>query len=297
MGSRLDSDNYWLRNSRMNRRRWLAGATTTTAGAAAFAMVGCGDSDDAASPTAGGGAAGVGAVTPSASPTAEPVGKKGGELRVAMDNDPVSLDPHIESSYRTQWVIGAVYNRLLNLTSDLVIRPELATSWEQPDPTTLTLKLQQGVKFQNVAPVNGRVFNAEDVIWNLTRIATNKPEFQRRYMFEAITGMTAPDANTVQIKLAQPFAPLLGYLANPFNSMAPKEAAADTGDLRTKAIGTGPFLYKEGQKGVAYKLARNPDYWEKDRPYLDAMTVSVVPQIPSRQAGFRAKQLDIEPMD
>lgn len=289
------SENYWLRRQTLSRRRWLGGAATLGVGASALAMVGCGDDDAVAkvTPTAPGGG---GAGTAVASPTTEAVGKRGGELRVAMDRDPVSLDPHIEASYRTQWAVGGAYNRVLGLTSDLSIGPELAASREQPDPTTLTLKVQQGVKFHNVAPVNGRVLTAEDIIWNLERIRTNKPEFQRRYMFETIDSMTAPDANTVILKLKQPFAPLLAYLANPFTVIAPKELVDANGDLRTKAIGTGPFMLSDVQKGVSYKSVRNPDYWEKNRPYLDAYTLQVVPQDASRVSAFRAKQLDIEPM-
>ena len=289
-----NSENYWLRRQTLSRRRWLGGAATLGVGASALAMVGCGDDDDAAgaSPTGSGG----GASTAVASPTAAAAGKRGGELRVAMDRDPVSLDPHIEASYRTQWAVGGAYNRVLGLTSDLAIGPELAASREQPDSTTLTLKVQQGVKFHNVAPVNGRVLTAEDIIWNLNRIRTDKPEFQRRYMFEAIDSMTAPDANTVIIKLKQPFAPLLAYLSNPFTVIAPKELVDASGDLRTKAIGTGPFMLSDVQKGVSYKSVRNPDYWEKDRPYLDAYTLQVIPQDASRVSAFRAKQLDIEPM-
>ena len=286
------SNDFWLRRARVSRRRWLAGTATATAGAAALLAAACGGGEKDAPATGATGtireaAPSTGAATP------EPAGKPGGEIRAAMDQDPVSLDTHIEASYRTQWVVQGAYNRLLDLSSDLVIGPELATSWEQPDPTTLTLKLRDGVKFQNVVPANGRVFMADDVVWNITRIATNRPEFQRRYMFEEVTSVTAPDASTVVIKLRQPFAPLLAYLANPFNGMAAKEAAGD-GDLRTKVLGTGPFLYKEGQKGVAYKLAKNPDYWQRERPYLDGLSVSIIPDAGSRVGALRARQLDIE---
>lgn len=291
MGTRDQGADSRRWGTRVSRRRWLAGATAT--GAASLVAVACGGGDT--KQTAATGTVGTirEAATATGSATPEAAGKPGGEIRAAMDQDPVSFDTHIEASYRTQWVVQGAYNRLLDLSSDLVIGPELATSWEQPDPTTLTLKLRDGVKFHNVAPANGRVLTAEDVVWNINRIATNKPEFQRRYMFEDVTSITAPDANTVVIKLRQPFAPLLAYLANPFNGVAAREAAAD-GDLRTKVLGTGPFVYKEGQKGVAYKLVKNPDYWQKDRPYLNGLTISIIPDANTRLDTFRAKQLDIE---
>ncbi|MDA0300963.1 MAG: ABC transporter substrate-binding protein, partial [Chloroflexi bacterium] len=153
---------------------------------------------------------------------------------------------------------------------------------------------QQGVKFHNVAPVNGRALTAEDIVWSIQRISTNKPQFQRRYMFDAIDKITATDANTVNIKLKQPFSPLFAYMANPCTVVTPKEALTDKGDFRTVAVGTGPFVFKSGQKGVSYKWEKNPAYWEKGMPYLDSYTLNVIPDAATRLSSLRAKQLDLE---
>ncbi len=276
----------------MTRRKWLGGAATIGAGASAFALVGCGDDDDdGATPTAPGSTTAPGE-TPS--PTEVAQGRPGGTLRVAVDRDPVSLDPHIEASYRTQWSVGGAYNRPLALSSDLVIGPELIESWQQPDDTTLVLSIRKDVKFHNVAPVGGRAMTAEDLIWSIDRIRTNAPEFQRRYMFESISSMTATDAHTVELKLAAPFAPIFAYLANPFTVVAPREVVEANGDLRTVAIGTGPFILDDVQKGVSYTSIRNPDYWQPNLPYLDSYNLLVVPDGASRFSSFRAGQLDME---
>ena len=283
----MQTDNIW--KHQIGRRRVIGGASVVGLGAVSAALIGCGKKAETP-PAAAPKSAAPAAMTPQATAKAKP----GGELRFAVDGDPVSYDPHIEASYRTQWSVGGVYNRVLGLTTDLKITPELAASWETPDPTTVVLKMQQGVKFHNVAPVSGRAFTAEDVVWSINRITTNKPEFQRRYMFDAIEKITATDANTVTIKLKQPFAPLFGYLANPFTVVAPKEAAEAKGDLRTVAVGTGPFVFKSGQKGVSYKWDKNPAYWEKEMPYVDSYTLNVVPDAATRLSSLRAKQLDIE---
>ena len=284
------NENIWLRKHRISRRRWLGGAASLGLGVSAMALIGCG-TKSASTPAA----KNDGAPAPAPAASA-PQAKAGGELRVGVDADPVSLDPHIEASYRTQWAVGGAYNRILSLGSDLKIGPELAASWEQPDPTTLVLKIQQGVKFHDVAPVNGRAFTAEDIVWCIKRIQTKKPEFQRQYMFDAVDSITATDANTVTLKLKQAFSPLFGYLANPATVVVPKEAVEAKGDLRTTAIGTGPFIFKSAQKGVSYKWAKNPAYWEKNLPYVDGYTLNVIPDAASRLSSFRARQLDIEIM-
>jgi peptide/nickel transport system substrate-binding protein len=283
--------------NRWSRRR-LLGATGAGLGTAAF-LAACGGSKEsestasnttAATPVAGG-------TAQVANATAAPEGKPGGTLHLAMDRDPVSLDPHIEASYRTLWTIGGVYNKPLRLTSDLKVTMDLAESFEQPDPTTLVLKLRKGVKFHNVAPASGREMTAEDVIYSISRIRTPKPEFQRGYMFEAISDMQATDASTVRIKLSQPFAPLLNYIANPFTVIVPREVVEAKGDLRSTAVGTGPFTLAEAQQGVAYKLAKNPAYWQSGRPYLDGTELRIIPDPASRVSAFRAKQLDLEQME
>ena len=48
------------------------------------------------------------------------------------------------------------------------IRGDLAESWEvSPDGLTITMKLRQGVKWHNKAPVNGRAVDADDVLVQL----------------------------------------------------------------------------------------------------------------------------------
>lgn len=287
-----NENNYWTRR-KLTRRKWLGGAATIGAGASAFALVGCGDDDDddTGSTTTPGSTTAPGE-TPQ--PTEVVEGKPGGTMRVAVDRDPVSLDPHIEASYRTQWAVGGAYNRPLSLSSDLQIDNELIESWQQPDDTTLILNIRQGVTFHDVAPVSGRAMTAEDVIWSIDRIRTDAPEFQRRYMFEAISSMTATDDHTIEMKLAAPFAPIFAYLANPFTVVAPREVVEANGDLRTVAIGTGPFVLDNVQAGVSYTSVRNPNYWQPNMPYLDGYNLLVVPDGASRFSSFRAGQLDME---
>ena len=44
----------------------------------------------------------------------------------------------------------------------------LGTSWEFTDPTTYVVHLRQGIHWQNIAPVNGREFTSDDVVFHLT---------------------------------------------------------------------------------------------------------------------------------
>ncbi|MGT2492696.1 ABC transporter substrate-binding protein [Cupriavidus basilensis] len=53
-----------------------------------------------------------------------------------------------------------------------------------------------------------------------------------------------------------------------------------------KPVGTGPFVFKEWKKGAYIKLAKNPNYWKKGKPYLDELVFYVIPDSASRAVAF-----------
>ena len=131
-------------------------------------------------------------------------------------------------------------------------------SWElSPDKLTLTGKLDPGAGTPNVAPLNGRTFDADDVLFSWER-------FKKHGQLSALTSaneinpaapvvsITAPDKQTIVIKLgrAQRHAVLtllahsgLGYLY-----IMPKEAAdISKYDPKNTAMPTGPFYLHQVQ--------------------------------------------------
>src|SRR5258708_2694851 len=63
--------------------------------------------------------------------------------------------------------------------------------------------------------------------------------------------------------------------------------------MRYKPIGTGPFKVVEFKRNESIKLVRNPDYWKKGRPYLDAINWTIVPNRSTRMLGFGAGEYDM----
>jgi peptide/nickel transport system substrate-binding protein len=63
--------------------------------------------------------------------------------------------------------------------------------------------------------------------------------------------------------------------------------------MRTKPVGTGPFKFVEFKRGTSIHLVRNPDYWKKDRPYLDEITFRMVDSRATRLLGFVTGEFDI----
>ena len=64
-------------------------------------------------------------------------------------------------------------------------------------------------------------------------------------------------------------------------------------DMRTKPVGTGPFKFAEFKSHASIKLTRNPDYWKKGLPYLDAIEWRIVTSRSTRVLAFVAGEFDM----
>jgi ABC-type transport system substrate-binding protein len=274
------------RGSIIRRRRLLG---TTLAGGAALAAA-CGgsksrsDSGGSGAAPSGGGLGGIATQTvgQAAPGVAEQI-KKGGTFTIS-NGSPRSLDPHFDTFPANTIVTNNVHNSLLTFNADLTkIETELATAMpESPDPLTFVFKIRQGIKFQNVPPANGREMTAEDVKYSIERQMTNDPgKFQHAYFFlNRVTKIETPDKYTVRFSMAKPYAPFISYIASPWTQVILRELVEQNGDLTTKIVGTGPFIFEEWQKDVQHKLRRNPDYWKKDAqgnqlPYVDNIIIRI----------------------
>jgi ABC-type transport system substrate-binding protein len=152
-----------------------------------------------------------------------------------------------------------------------------------------TFKLRQGVKWQNLPPLKGREFVAADVKYCFEQYA--KEGFQSSN-FQEIEGFETPDKYTVRIHLKSPNVFFAQAVAEPVAVLFSREVLEEDGDLKKRAIGTGPYILKEHTRKVRIVLQKNPDYWNKDRPYIDEYTILSTPDAATRLATFRTGQAD-----
>jgi len=148
------------------------------------------------------------------------------------------------------------------------IAPRLATSWTvSSDNTLYTFKLRSGVTFHD-----GTEFNAEAVKASFARrLAVNGGP---AYMVQGAT-VSTPDPLTVVIKLKEPNAAFLDYLASPYGPkmVSPTGLAKNAGKdnaqtyLQTKDLGTGPYELTDAQVGSKYTLTQYPKYWGTQSPF------------------------------
>ena len=286
------------RTNRFNRRAALRGATGAAGLATAFAIACGGDSKKEAKggSTSGpsGGAQAEATVHPSVAGA-----KVGGTLNLDFSDDPISLDNHRQEPPGSVQAAQLVYNHLLRRWEDFDKAPgviniddELAQSWEQVDKLTYKFNLVKNAKWHNLPPVNGRAFKASDVKYSIERMKGTDPELRTRSAMEPVDKIETPDDYTVIVKTKEPFAAFVNNAGHTWNViMAPE--FGDSQEVNRRAIGTGPWIFREWQRGVVIRYERNPEYFRKGQPFFERVLLRTVPDRAARAANFRSGETDV----
>ena len=209
-------------------------------------------------------------------------------LKYGVDAEPVGLDPHTVSSSSSIRIFRQIYNSLIDVDKDMNFVPSLAESWEQPDNLTYIFKLKEGVKFHN-----GREMTAEDVKYSFERVLNPETAAIGKSYYDSIDTIDVLDEYTVKFTLKEPFAPFMTNLTSLYGAIVPKEVVEKSGNLMQTACGTGPFMLKEWIPDNKVILVKNPDYFVKGEPKLDAVEYYIMVDESARVAALRTGNVDI----
>ena len=235
----------------------------------------------------------IGVVAPATAQSETP--RSGGVLLAVIGADAPSLDPHQESTFATIQPVAPLYSTLLQIDpySYPNVIGDVASGWTvAPDGLTYTFKIRQGIRFHDGSPLT-----AADVKASYDKILF-PPEgvrSPRKVYYPAIASVEAPDPSTVVFKLKFRSASLLSNLASPWNVIFPKKYLdKDPNYFKNNAVGSGPFKFKSYTRGSTFEGERNPDYFVKDRPYLDGYKFFISTETSVRAAAVRSGRAYIE---
>jgi peptide/nickel transport system substrate-binding protein len=243
-------------------------------------------------------AAAAPAATTAPAPAAAAAAKNGGTFRFfAYTEDPPTLDPHINVSFRTQGVSAFFYSRLLMSKKGpgipaqaYIMEGDLAESWSVgADGKTYTFSLRSDAKWHNKPPLNGRAVTAQDVIWSFERFMKVSPQ---KTTFDIIASTSAPDERTVVFTLKDPYAPFEAAMGAPIFWILPREVVEADGDASKRIVGSGPFTFDKYESGVSFTGKKNPAYYRKGEPHVDEVIGHIIPDTATQMAALRAKELD-----
>ncbi len=223
--------------------------------------------------------------------------RSGGELIFTVPSEPPSYDGHKESTFGLVHPMAPHYSTLLRIDpfDRTGTKPvgDLAESWTiTNEGLTYTFKLRRGVKFHD-----GSVMTSGDVKASYDRIVFPPPGVTsyRKGAYRAVEAIEAPDANTIRFRLKYPQASFLISLASPYNWIMKADVLAkDQHWYEKNVMGTGPFKFVEHIKGSHWVGKRNPDYWDKGKPYLDGYRALFISSSAAQVAAIRGERAMIQ---
>jgi peptide/nickel transport system substrate-binding protein len=223
--------------------------------------------------------------------------RQGGELVFVVAAEPPGFDGHREETFGMLHPIAPHYNTLLR--TDPTDRTgtkfigDLAESWTiSADKRVYTIKLRRGVKFHD-----GSVLTAADVKASWDRIVFPPPGISssRQAQYKAVESVEAPAADTAVFKLKWPEASFIAGLASPWNWIYKAEILAkDQRWYEKNVMGTGPFKFVEYARGSHWVGKKNPDYWDKGKPYLDGYRALFIRDTAAQVAAIRGERAMIQ---
>lgn len=239
------------------------------------------------------------AATPAASDpgiltSPDPNPKRGGTLRLAFG---VTTSNYDLQQGATASVLCHLYSQLvrLNLVDGLrTIIPDVAKKIDiAPDGLSYTFSLRSGVQFHD-----GASLTADDVVATYNRMIFPPQGIVSllKDRFAAVTKVEATDPLTVKFTLNQPSPILLLVMTDTTQGIYSKKTLeANNNDLRKVQVapGTGPFMFKAYKESEKWTFVKNPNYWNKDLPYLDALELIHAAAWSDRGTAILTSQADL----
>lgn len=206
--------------------------------------------------------------------------KAGKAFAMPILEEPVSLDPQIAHSTAERLIISNCYEGLVTIAPDGKILNGVASSYTvspdgltyrftlRPDATWNVLsrhggllKAGYGKNFKDTFP---KALKADDFVFALQRVVDPQTASDDAYLFSAIDTVSAPDNQTVEIKLSYPDENFLYALASPGAMPCNREFFELTGGRYGLETGymlcNGPFYVASWLEKTSIKLSKNESY-------------------------------------
>ncbi|MTI54759.1 nickel ABC transporter substrate-binding protein [Geosporobacter ferrireducens] len=198
------------------------------------------------------------------------------------------LNPHIYSG--ELFAQNLLFEGLVMIT-DEGVKPWLAKDWDiSEDGRTYTFHIRQGITFSD-----GHKFDAHAVEANIQAIYDNKERHGWLESIRLLDGFAAIDDYTFEMKLKEPYYPLLVELAvtRPFRFISPNCFIDGTTKNGVNGlIGTGKYVLAENHKDQYAVFDVNTNYWG-ERPEISRIIAKVIPDNQIRTLALEKGEIDI----
>jgi peptide/nickel transport system substrate-binding protein len=180
------------------------------------------------------------------------------ELRIGMQNEITSVDPHFQNYGPNNGMSRHVFDALVHFDKDDNLQPGLAESWKAINETTWEFKLRRGVRFHD-----GSELTADDVVFSVNRVRSIQRSPNPFTTYLGKRTIEKVDDYTVRFTNDGPD-PLLVNNVPQFaisSARAGQNATQDDFNSGRAAIGTGPYKFIRWTPSDRLILERNDNYW------------------------------------
>jgi peptide/nickel transport system substrate-binding protein len=249
----------------------------------------------------------------------------GGEIVLRLNKDITGWDPYqgespltvsfgwLEQLFTVDWTLDpAIFDYKMSYRSNEYVKGNLVESWEFTDPGTYVLHVRKGIRWQNIAPANGREFTADDIAFHFHRLlgmgdgyTTPAPYWGTVAWTKSLISVATTDKYTVVFKWNTPNQEFINETfeaASVGVCIENPDAIKQWGDVNDwhHAIGTGPFILTDFVTSSSATLVKNSNYWGYDErypqnklPYVDRIKFLVIPDDATALAAMRTGKIDI----
>ena len=202
--------------------------------------------------------------------------KSADTLRITWRDAIPNVDPYYNSQRTGMVVAFQAFDCLVYRDpTTMEIKPALATSWKQVDPTTIDFTLREGVTFQNGDP-----FTADDVVYTINNIIQDKKVAIPAY-YTSYAGAEKIDDFHVRLKLTGVSPAVMEYLSM-VTPIWPKAYREKVGaDAYAQApVGTGPYRITKVDGTTQIDLERYDGHYAgspKGKPAIRYIKIHEVP--------------------
>ncbi len=210
---------------------------------------------------------------------------KGGSVRAAsaVHGPDDTMDPAAATSNVDYFRHRAHYNSLVQLSDDIVPRPELAEEFSaNADATEWTFKLRKDVEWHD-----GSKFTADDAVYSMNRHLGENSVSTAKSLVSTITEWKKLDQYTIRAVLSEPFADL-GKVLGEKQFKIVKDGTTDF----TNPLGTGPYKLTDFQPGVRSRHVRNENYW-RDGGNFDEIEIFAITDPVARVNALLSGDVDM----
>ncbi|ACO31773.1 ABC transporter substrate-binding protein [Acidobacterium capsulatum] len=204
---------------------------------------------------------------------------------MVIESSPTNLDPRVGLDAQSEHIDQLLFDALVQHNNHFGFAPDLAVSWQTPDPLTYIFHLRRDVRFSNGQPLTSR-----DVKWTFTSMMDGTVITVKAGSYEDVRSIDTPDAWTVVFHLKRPDNSFIENLADGAIGIVPYGSGRNFGQ---HPVGTGPFEFVSQRFDRDVVIERAPHSWHAE-PKIRRVRFDVVPDATTRALELEKGAADVE---